>query len=49
MTRSFGIILLAIFLLFYAFLALTNLEVVFSKVIQGVLAAAAAICLLWGK
>jgi uncharacterized integral membrane protein len=49
MTKSWGIILLAIFLLVYAFLALTNLEIVYVNVIQGVLAAAAGVCLLLGK
>lgn len=49
MTRSWGIILLAIFLLVYAFLALTNLEIVYANVVQGVLAAASGVCLLLNK
>jgi hypothetical protein len=49
MPRSWGIILLAIFLLVYAFLALTNLEIVYVNVLQGILAAASAICLLLNK
>lgn len=49
MARSWGVIFLAIFLLIYAFLALTNLEVVYVGFIQGALAAAAGVCLLIGK
>lgn len=49
MKRSWGVILLAIWLIVYAFLALTNLEIVYANVVQGCLAAVAAACLLLDK
>lgn len=49
MTRSIGVILLAIWLIVYAIITLTNLEVVAANIIQGCLAAGAGICLLIGK
>lgn len=46
---SWGTILLAVWLLIYAALTLTNLHFVAAPIIQGCLAAGAGICLLIGK
>lgn len=46
MTRKIGIILLAVFLIAYAFLAITNLQFQFSGFLMGVLAGAAGLFLL---
>jgi len=49
MAKSWGVILLAIWLIIYAVVTLTNLQIVAMTVIQGCLAAGAGICLLIGK
>lgn len=49
MAKSFGVILLAIWLILYAIVTLTNLQVVAMTVIQGCLALGAGVCLLIGK
>jgi len=48
-TKSWGVILLAIFLILWAVLTLTSVDIVAARIIQGVLAAGAGICLLLGK
>lgn len=49
MSRSWGIILLAIYLIVVAICSLTDIGIVAVRIIQGCLAAGAAICLLIGK
>ena len=49
MTKSWGIILLSLWLILYGVLAVTNIEVQFANLIMGVLSIAAAIALLFGK
>jgi hypothetical protein len=49
MSRSWGIILLALFLIIFGVLAITNIQVQFAEFIEGGLAIASAICLLLGK
>lgn len=49
MTKSLGVILLAIFLLVFGLLAITNIRFELQNVITGCLAIGAAVCLLIGK
>lgn len=49
MGKSWGVILLALFLLIWGLTALTNFRVVYTDVIQGLLAIGSGICLLLGK
>lgn len=49
MTRNIGVILLAVWLIIYALLAITNVEFAAAAIIQGCLAGAAGIFLLIGK
>jgi hypothetical protein len=49
MTKSFGVILLAIYLILTGILAITNVTIAFAGVVLGVLAIGAGICLLLGK
>ena len=49
MTKSWGIILLAIWLLIFGLTTLTNFRVVYTDIVQGFLAIGAGICLLLGK
>jgi len=48
-TKSWGIILLSLWLILYGVLEITNIEVQFANFILGTLAIAAAVGLLFGK
>jgi hypothetical protein len=49
MSRSWGVILLSIYLILVGILALTNVTIAFAGAVLGVLAIAAGLCLLLGK
>jgi hypothetical protein len=49
MSRSFGVICLAVFLILFGLLTVTNIQVYAANGIKGVLAIAAGVLLLVGK